>query len=222
MTDSHASDHASTASPKLTASLRNTERTYAPTIEELDDGRTPFEHMVSGDWYIADSEELTTLHARAMQRGREFADAYVRDQVAAQEIVAKLVGSCGEGTVVRPPFTVDYGVNIHLGKRTFINFGLVALDICRIDIGDDVQIGPNVQLLGAVHPLDPVARKKYIEAGDPIAIGNNVWIGGGAIVLSGVKVGDNAVIAAGAVVTKDVPANAIVGGNPAKIIKYVD
>jgi maltose O-acetyltransferase len=113
----------------------------------------------------------------------------------------------------------DYGYQLHIGSRTFINFGLTALDVARITIGDDVQFGPNVQLLTPTHPTDADLRRAKWEAASPITIGDNAWIGGGAIILPDVVVGENAIVGAGAVVTKDVPANTLVVGNPAKVIR---
>ncbi|WP_329609191.1 sugar O-acetyltransferase [Arthrobacter sp. ATA002] len=106
-----------------------------------------------------------------------------------------------------------------MGSRTFINYSFTALDVAAITIGDDVQIGPNVQLLTPTHPVEPGPRRDKLEAARPIVIGDNVWIGGGAIVLPGVTVGENSVIGAGAVVTRDVPANVVVVGNPARVVK---
>ncbi len=123
----------------------------------------------------------------------------------------------GEGAVIRPPFHCDYGYNISVGRNVFMNFNCVILDVCPVSIGDDCQIGPAVQLYTADHPMDPELRRSGLESGRPVKIGNNVWIGGGAIILPGVTVGDNAVIGAGSVVTRDVPAGSTVVGNPARV-----
>jgi len=122
---------------------------------------------------------------------------------------------------VRPPLYVDYGSNITVGARTFVNYNLTALDVAAITIGEDCQIGPNVQLLTPTHPLEPGPRRDKLEAARPIVIGDNVWLGGGAIVLPGVTIGDNSVIGAGAVVTRDVPANVVAVGNPARPVRNV-
>ncbi|KIZ32991.1 sugar O-acetyltransferase, partial [Stutzerimonas stutzeri] len=123
----------------------------------------------------------------------------------------------GAGAVIRPPFHCDYGYNIHLGEGAFLNFNCVILDVVAVHIGAGAQIGPAVQLYTADHPRDPEARRSGVEFGRPIRIGKNVWIGGGAIILPGVTVGDDAVIGAGSVVTRDVPASATVVGNPARV-----
>ena len=128
----------------------------------------------------------------------------------------------GEGAVVRPPFHCDYGYNISVGQNVFMNFNCVILDVCPVRIGDDCQIGPAVQIYTADHPMDPALRRSGLESGRPVAIGNNVWIGGGAILLPGVTVGDHAVIGAGSVVTRDVREGATVVGNPARARSPLD
>ncbi len=108
---------------------------------------------------------------------------------------------------------------LHVGSRTFVNFGLIALDVARIVIGDDVQIGPSVQLLTSTHPIDAGLRRAKWEAAKPITIGDNAWLGGGAIILAGVTVGENSIVGAGATVTKDVPPNTVAVGNPARVVR---
>lgn len=140
---------------------------------------------------------------------------------AVQPALRALLGAVGDDVEVRSPIYVDYGDNIFLGDRVYINFGLTALDVADIRIGDGTLIGPQVQLLTPIHPLDPDERATGIESARPITIGANVWIGGGAIILPGVTVGDDAVIGAGAVVTKDVPPAAVVVGNPARVVRQL-
>ncbi|MCE7762193.1 sugar O-acetyltransferase [Pseudomonas putida] len=132
-------------------------------------------------------------------------------------LLAEHFNQAGEGAVIRPPFYCDYGYNISVGRNTFMNFNCVILDVVQVRIGDDCQIGPNVQIYTADHPLDPDVRRSGLESGRPVTIGNNVWIGGAAIILPGVTIGDNAVVGAGSVVTRDVPAGATVVGNPARV-----
>ena len=119
----------------------------------------------------------------------------------------------------RMPFFCDYGTQLRIGARTFANFNLVALDVAPITIGEDVQIGPNVQLLTATHPLDAEPRRKKLESGRPIAIADNVWLGGGVIVCPGVSIGADTVVGAGAVVTRDLPARVLAVGNPARVVR---
>jgi maltose O-acetyltransferase len=185
------------------------------------DTRSMRERMLAGDLYLADDPELDALS----HRSGDFQDAYnatgSRQGEERFRLLGEWLGGVGEGTVIRPPFRVDYGSFITIGARTFANFGLVALDVAPITIGDDVQIGPNVQLLTPTHPVDPEPRRAKWEAAKPIAIGDNVWLGGGAIVLPGVTIGENTVVGAGAVVTKDLPANVIAVGNPARVVRGI-
>jgi maltose O-acetyltransferase len=124
----------------------------------------------------------------------------------------------GEGAIIRPPFFCDYGFNIRLGANVFLNFNCVILDVVEVTIGEGTQIGPAVQIYTADHPRDPSQRRDGLEYGRPVRIGRNVWIGGGGIILPGVAVGDDAVIGAGSVVTRDVPKGATVAGNPARLL----
>ena len=185
------------------------------------DPRTNRERMLAGDLYIADDPESS----RIAERGARLADAYYRaflnDPDSAIPLLAELLGELGEDAVIKPPLYVDYGENIHFGARSFANYNLTALDVAEIRIGTDCQIGPNVQLLTPTHPIDPDLRRERLEAAKPITIGNNVWLGGGAIVCPDVTIGEDSVIGAGAVVTKDIPAGSIAVGNPARVIGSV-
>lgn len=178
--------------------------------------------MLAGDLYIGGTDPDS---ARVAQRAVQLADAYHRaaiaDEAAARPLLAELLGTLGEGAFIKPPLYVDYGENIHLGARSFINYNLVALDVVSITIGEDCMIGPNVQLLTPTHPVEPQPRRDKLEAAQPITIGNNVWLGGGVIVCPGITIGDNSVIGAGSVVTKDVPANVVAVGNPARVIREI-
>ncbi|MGW4389465.1 sugar O-acetyltransferase [Streptomyces sp. NPDC004685] len=184
-----------------------------------DDPRTNLERMLAGDLYIADDPEIARRQQRAMRLAARYQDAFLEDADKARPILADLLGSVGEGVEVRPPLYVDYGSNITIGPRTFVNYHLTALDVARITIGEDCQIGPNIQLLTPTHPVEPQPRRDKLEAALPITIGDNVWLGGGVIVCPGVTIGDNSVIGAGAVVTKDVPANVVAVGNPARPVR---
>jgi maltose O-acetyltransferase len=183
------------------------------------DPRTNRERMLAGDLYLADDPELATALRRATRLADEYNALAPRDPEAAKEILTQLLGGVGAETTVRAPIYVDYGEHLTIGARTFINFGLVALDVAPIAIGDDCQLGPNVQLLTAYHPTEPEPRRAKLEGAAPITIGDNVWLGGGAIVLPGVTIGDDSVIGAGAVVTKDVPAGVLAVGNPARVVR---
>ncbi len=127
------------------------------------------------------------------------------------------LGAVGEGCVIRPPFFCDHGFNIRLGAGVFLNFNCVILDVVEVVIGARTQIGPAVQIYAADHPRDPNVRRDGLEFGRPVRIGEDVWIGGGSIILPGVTIGDDAIIGAGSVVTRDVPAGATALGNPARV-----
>ncbi|MFF7112803.1 sugar O-acetyltransferase [Streptomyces albogriseolus] len=183
------------------------------------DPRTNLERMLAGDLYIADDPEIGRRLERAMRLAARYQAIYLEERDQAKAVLAELLGSVGEDVEIRPPLYVDYGSNITVGARTFVNYHLTALDVDAITIGEDCQIGPNVQLLTPTHPVEPGPRRDKLEAARPITIGDNVWIGGGAIVCPGVTIGDNTVIGAGAVVTKDIPANVVAVGNPARPVR---
>lgn len=183
--------------------------------------RTPA--PTSNAWWRATSTSPTIPKScgrqqQAVRLAARFQATYTEDADAAQPLLVELLGSVGDEVHVRPPLYVDYGSNITIGARTFVNYNLTALDVAAITIGEDCQIGPNVQLLTPTHPLEPQPRRDKLEAAKPITIGDNVWIGGGALVLPGVTIGDNSVIGA-AVVTKDIPANVVAVGNPARPVR---
>ncbi|WP_045740737.1 MULTISPECIES: sugar O-acetyltransferase [Actinoplanes] len=186
------------------------------------DSRTMRERMLAGDLYIADDPELGEAALRAFDLMDEYNATPIRNSDERRRLLSDLLGAVGEGVEIRPPLRVDYGTHIRVGARTFANFGLVALDVAAITIGADVQIGTNVQLLTPTHPIAPGPRRDKWEAAKPITIGDNVWLGSGAIVLPGVTIGDNTVVGAGAVVTKDLPANVVAVGNPARIVRTID
>ncbi|MGW5131167.1 sugar O-acetyltransferase [Streptomyces sp. NPDC004135] len=190
-----------------------------PTDHFANDPRTNLERMEAGDLYIADDPEIAHRQQRAVRLAARYQAVYAEDAEAAQPVLAELLGSVAAGAHVRPPLYVDYGSNITIGARTFVNFNLTALDVAAITIGEDCQIGPNVQLLTPTHPLEPGPRRDKLEAARPITIGDNVWLGGGVIVCPGVTIGADSVIGAGAVVTKDVPAGVVAVGNPARVVR---
>jgi maltose O-acetyltransferase len=184
-----------------------------------DDGRTQRERMLAGDPYIASDPELVEESRRAVRLTERYNRSSVDEVAERRRILRELLGSVGDEVEIRPPLHCDYGFQIHIGARTFINFNLTALDVARITIGDDAQIGPNVQLLTPTHPLEAEARRAKLEAAKPITIGHNVWLGGGVIVCPGVTIGDNTVVGAGSVVVRDLPANVLAVGNPARIVR---
>jgi len=178
-----------------------------------------YDRMRAGEPYLADDPAITRAHLAAMDAQAAYNTSSARDPDERRLLLERLLGSVGHGTELRPPVYVDYGTNVSIGARCFANFGLVALDVARIEIGDDVQIGPNVQLLTPTHPLAPTPRREKWEAAKPIVIGDNVWLGGGVIVLPGVTIGNDTVVGAGSVVTRDLPAGVLALGNPARVVR---
>jgi maltose O-acetyltransferase len=135
------------------------------------------------------------------------------------ELLRQLFGAVGDGADIQPRFACDYGYTIRIGRNAFINYNCVFLDCAAIEIGDDLQMGPAVQLYTAFHPLDRQTRTAGLELARPIRIGDGVWIGGGAIILPGVTIGDGCIIGAGSVVLRNVPAGSLAAGNPARLIR---
>jgi maltose O-acetyltransferase len=177
---------------------------------------TEKEKMLAGELYRpSDPEILADLAAAHAWLARYNASAG-QSADAQCALLRERFGAVGPGCVVRPPFHCDYGFNIRLGADVFLNFNCVILDVVTVEIGDGTQIGPAVQIYAADHPRDPKVRRAGLEFGRPVRIGKHVWIGGGAIILPGVTIGDAAVIGAGSVVTRDVAAGAKVAGNPAR------
>lgn len=185
------------------------------------DPRTQRERMLAGDPYIADDPRIIEEYQRGVRLSAEYQAAYVQDPDSARPILEDLLGTLGPESHIRAPICVDFGTYVHIGARTFINFGLTALDVAPITIGDDCLIGPNVQLLTPTHPVEPQPRRDKLEGAQPITICDNVWLGGGVIVCPGVTIGENSVIGAGSVVTRDIPANVVAVGNPARVVRSI-
>ena len=173
--------------------------------------------IISGLPYDPGDPELQADQTAAKQWMARYNAAMAASPAERRDLLRQRMGEVGEGAIIRPPFHCDYGYNIRLGRGVFMNFNCVVLDVCEVEIGDQTQIGPGVQILTADHPRDPAQRAEGIEFGRPITIGRNVWIGGGAIILPGVTIGDDAIIGAGSVVTRDVPEGATAAGNPARL-----
>ena len=172
--------------------------------------------MLAGELYHPGAPDIQTELAASRAWLARYTSAFGQSSSELHKILAERLGAVGEGAQIRPPFFCDYGFNIKLGANVFLNFHCVILDVVEVAIGNETQIGPSVQIYAADHPRDPAQRRKGLELGRPVRIGCNVWIGGGAIVLPGITIGDDAVIGAGSVVTKDVVAGATVVGNPAR------
>jgi maltose O-acetyltransferase len=175
--------------------------------------------MLAGNLYRAGDEELIVDRHRAAQLLKEFNDE--TDPDLRRATLAKLFGRIGANANIMPIFACDYGYNIVAGRNLFMNYNCVLLDCAPIVIGDDVQFGPAVQVYTAHHPLDAATRRDGLESASPVSIGDNVWVGGAAVICPGVSIGDDAVIGAGSVVTRNVPAGAIVAGKPARVLREV-
>jgi maltose O-acetyltransferase len=172
--------------------------------------------MLAGELYHADDLELEADRSAAAQWMVRYNAALSASDAERLSLLRERLAEVGDGAVIRPPFHCDYGYNIRIGPGVFFNFNCVVLDVVAVTIGARTQIGPAVQIYTADHPRDPSVRRTGAELGRPIRIGRDVWIGGGAIILPGVTIGDDAVIGAGGVVTRDVPAGFIARGNPAR------
>ncbi|PZG00523.1 sugar O-acetyltransferase [Micromonospora deserti] len=180
------------------------------------------DRMLAGEPYIADEPEIIADLDRAARLMERFNTSPSADPQGRLAALRDLLGEVGEDTWIRPPFHCDYGWQIRIGPRCFVNYNAIFLDVAPITIGADVQIGPNVQLLTPTHPVEPEPRRAKWEAARPITISDNVWLGGGAVVLAGVTVGENTVVGAGAVVTRDLPANVVAVGNPARPVRNLN
>ncbi len=170
--------------------------------------------MLAGALYRPADPELVALRARARTLAGRLGDGETG-------VLAELLGAVGTDVEVVPPFFCDYGSNIFVGSRVFVNTNCVILDCARIDIGDDVQIGPGVHLYAATHPLDATVRRSGLELAAPVSIGHDVWLGGGAIVCPGVSIGARTVIGAGSVVVGDIPSDVVAAGNPCRVIRPI-
>jgi len=179
------------------------------------------ERMLRGELYIADDPELAADLARAQALVDRFNRTLHREQVERDQILRELIGQLGDGVVIRAPFRCEYGTRVSIGAQTFLNFECLLLDVAPIRIGSACQIGPRVQFLTPTHPIDPDARRSGWEAAEPIVIGDNVWLGGGVTVCPGVTIGDDTVVGAGAVVTRDLPGGVVAAGVPARVVREI-
>jgi len=183
--------------------------------------KTEKEKMLAGEMYNPQDQELVEARAKAKKLCYKY-NNLAPEAGEKKKIVLKKLFSTDKNPYIEPHFYCDYGYNIFFGENFYANHNCVFLDVNTITFGDNVMLGPAVQIYTATHPLAEKARNSGRELGYPIEIGDNVWIGGGAVIQPGVIIGDNAVIGAGAVVTKDVPADVFVGGNPARVIKEIN
>lgn len=179
------------------------------------------EKMLAGEPYDPLDPQLAAerRHARLLTKAlNDTRDDQLEERA---RLVRELIPSAGIGVWIEPPFYCDYGSNITLGDKVFFNFNCVILDVAQVSIGSRVLFGPAVQIYAATHPLSAQQRKTGLEAGKPVAIGDDVWIGGAAIICPGVTIGARSVIGAGSVVTRDIPDDVFAAGNPCRIIRKI-
>jgi maltose O-acetyltransferase len=177
--------------------------------------------MLSGELYRFDDPEVQADHARAQELLERYNATRHADDGERRRLLAELLGGIGPGAVIQPPFRCDYGTQIIIGAGTFVNYDCVMLDAAPIVIGAACQIAAQVQLVTATHPIDPEPRRLGWEFAEPITVGDNVWLGAGAIVCPGVRIGNDTVVGAGAVVTRDLPGGVVAFGTPAKVQRSI-
>lgn len=178
--------------------------------------------MLRGELYRFDDPELASDQARAQELLERYNATPHADQKLRDSLLRELLGDVGEGVVVKPTFRCDYGRHITIGAGTFVNYDCVMLDVAPIRIGAACQIATRVQILTATHPIDPEPRRRGWEYAEPIEIGDNVWLGSGAVVCPGVTIGENTVVGVGAVVTRDLPGGVVAVGIPARVQREID
>jgi maltose O-acetyltransferase len=178
------------------------------------------ERMLRGELYIADDLENEAELGRVQELLARFNGSAPRARDERNALLRRILRHVGEGVVVRPPFYCEYGA-ISIGDRTFVNIDAVMLDVAQITIGAACQIATRVQLLTATHPVDPDPRRRGWEYAQPIVLADNVWLGGGVIVCPGVRIGQDTVVGAGAVVTQDLPAGVVAAGVPARVLREI-
>jgi len=180
------------------------------------------EKMISGKPYKAFDDELVNERRYAKELIFDFNSFRPNEIVNRNELIKRLLGKIGNSFIIEPPFRCDYGYNIEIGENFYSNYNLIILDCAKVLIGDNVMIGPNVSIYTAGHPVHYEIRNQGYEYTVPVSIGNNVWIGGNAVINPGVTIGDNSVIGSGSVITKDIPGNVIAAGNPCKVLRGIN
>ncbi|CDE90382.1 MAG: sugar O-acetyltransferase [Clostridia bacterium] len=176
--------------------------------------------MLNGELYDSSDKQLVDELIKAKKLCNQYNNLCIEDIEKGNEIIKKLFSKTGNEFMIMPNFYCDYGFNIEIGEKFYSNHNLVILDANKVTFGNNVQIGPNCGFYTSGHPIDKETRRK-VEFAKPIVVGNDVWIGGNVCVMPGVTIGDNTIIGAGSVVTKDIPSNVVAVGNPCKIIKEI-
>lgn len=181
--------------------------------------KTEKEKMLSGGLYSATDPELSEERLRARRMLKELNDSPEDEQEKRKRVISELIPNSGVNLWLQPPFYCDYGTNLCIGDNVFFNFNCVVLDVMRVEVGSRTLIGPNVQIYTATHPMNHLERAAGLEYARPVTIGQDVWIGGSAVICPGVTIGDRSVIGAGSVVTKDIPPDVFAAGNPGRVIR---
>lgn len=184
--------------------------------------KTEKEKMLSGELYDALDQQLSEERLRTRLLIKELNDSREDEPEKRARILKELIPQAGTDLWLQPPFYCDYGSNILAGEKVFFNFNCVVLDVMQVRIGSRTLFGPNVQIYTATHPMDYKERASGLEFAKPITIGEDVWVGGSAVIRPGVSIGDRAVIGAGSVVTKDIPSDVFAAGNPCRVIRTLD
>lgn len=177
--------------------------------------------MISGDVYFASNPEVSAKYKEAKYLTRQYNFTTDEEENIRIEIINKLFSKIGKRFHIEPPFRCDYGFNIKVGENFYANYECIILDVCKVNIGDNVFFGPRVSIYTATHPISAKIRNTGLEYGKSITIGSDVWVGGDTVINPGVTIGNNVVIGSGSVVTKDIPSNVIVAGNPCKVIREI-
>lgn len=184
--------------------------------------KTEKEKMLCGELYNASDKELSRERLKARLLIKELNDSREDEENKRVEIIKTLIPDSGNNLWLQPPFYCDYGSNMKIGNNVFFNFNCVVLDVAQVEIGHRTKMGPNVQIYTATHPINYKERATGFESGKAISIGEDVWIGGSAIICPGVTIGDRTVIGSGSVVTKDIPSDVFAAGNPCKVIRVLE
>lgn len=180
------------------------------------------ERMKNGQLYFCTDEEVAKEQLKCLDRLYDFNRTRPSEMPKRMALLKEILAEVGENCYVEPPLHANWGINTHFGNNVYANFNLTLVDDCDIYVGDSVMFGPNVTIAVAGHPIDPGLRRKVAQFNIPVRIGNNVWIGAGAVILPGVTIGDNSVIGAGSIVTKDIPANVVAVGNPCRVLREIN
>jgi len=182
---------------------------------------TVYEKMKSGQVYFCNDEELMKLQTKCLDKLYDFNQTRPTEGEKRAKLLSELLAEVGENCYVEPPLHANWGIHTHFGNNVYANFNLTLVDDTDIYVGDNVMFAPNVVIATAGHPINPELRRRVGQYNIPVHIGNNVWIGAGAVVMPGVTIGDNSVIGAGSVVTRDIPANVVAVGNPCRVLREI-